>query len=74
MRGAKGKTAVILDRQPLWLEAMADLLEGEGVQVIARAGDAETIGSMVEGLLQKRSIRIRRCSEVGPQAKMEHAL
>jgi DNA-binding NarL/FixJ family response regulator len=48
MRGVRGKTAVVLDRQPLWLEAMADLLEGEGVEVVARANDSETAVAMVD--------------------------
>src|SRR3954451_1890782 len=48
MRGVRGKTAVVLDRHPLWLEAMADLLEGEGLDVVARAHDAETAVALVE--------------------------
>ena len=47
MRGVRGKTAVVLDRHPLWLEAMADLLEGEGVEVVARASDSDTAVAMV---------------------------
>jgi len=47
MRGVRGKTAVVLDRHPLWLEAMADLLEGEGLDVVARAHDAETAVALV---------------------------
>jgi DNA-binding NarL/FixJ family response regulator len=48
MRGARGKTAVVLDRHPLWLEAMADLLEGEGLEVVARVSDSDTAVAMVE--------------------------
>jgi DNA-binding NarL/FixJ family response regulator len=48
MRGARGRTAVVLDRHPLWLEAMAELLEGEGVEVVARTGDSATALAMVE--------------------------
>jgi DNA-binding NarL/FixJ family response regulator len=48
MRGVRGKTAVVLDRHPLWLEAMADLLEGEGVDVVARAHDSDTALAMVK--------------------------
>jgi DNA-binding NarL/FixJ family response regulator len=47
MRGVRGKTAVVLDRHPLWLEAMADLLEGEGVEVVAKASDSDTAVAMV---------------------------
>src|SRR6266576_1438406 len=47
MRGVRGKTAVVLDRHPLWLEAMVDLLEGEGVEVVARASDSDTAVAMV---------------------------
>jgi len=35
MRGNGDKTAVILDRQPLWLEALERLLERMGVTVVA---------------------------------------
>jgi DNA-binding NarL/FixJ family response regulator len=48
MRGVRGRTAVVLDRHPLWLEAMADLLEGEGVEVVARVSDSDTAVAMVE--------------------------
>jgi DNA-binding NarL/FixJ family response regulator len=48
MRGARGKTAVVLDRHPLWLEAMADLLEGEGLEVVARVSDSDAAVAMVE--------------------------
>jgi DNA-binding NarL/FixJ family response regulator len=48
MRGARGKTAVVLDRHPLWLEAMADLLEGEGLEVVARVSDSEMAVAAVE--------------------------
>src|SRR3954452_3203922 len=48
MRGVRGKTAVVLDRHPLWLEAMADLLEREGVDVVARAHDTESVVALVE--------------------------
>jgi DNA-binding NarL/FixJ family response regulator len=47
MREVRGKTAVVLDRHPLWLEAMADLLEAEGVNVVARASDSDTALAMV---------------------------
>jgi DNA-binding NarL/FixJ family response regulator len=48
MRGVGGRTAVVLDRHPLWLEAMAELLEGEGVEVVARTSDSDTALAMVE--------------------------
>lgn len=35
----KDKTAVILDRHPLWLEAMGDLLEDSGMVVLGKATD-----------------------------------
>jgi len=47
MRGVRGRTAVVLDRHPLWLEAMADLLEAEGVEVVARVNDSDTAVEMV---------------------------
>jgi DNA-binding NarL/FixJ family response regulator len=36
----KGRTAVIIDRQPLWLEALGDLLTREGVEVLATTTDS----------------------------------
>ena len=43
-----GKTAVLLDRHPLWLDAMSGLLASVGVEVVARATDCETATAMLE--------------------------
>ncbi len=41
MRGTRDRSAVILDRHPLWLDAMDKLVEGVGVEVVGRVREAE---------------------------------
>jgi len=42
------RTAVILDRHPLWLEAMGQLLDEAGVEVVATATDEDMAVAAVE--------------------------
>ena len=48
MRGTKDRSAVILDRHPLWLDAMDKLVEGVGVEVVGRATDGEDAVAMID--------------------------
>ncbi len=48
MRGTRVKAAVILDRHPLWLDAMDKLVAGEGIEVVGRATDGEEALTMIE--------------------------
>jgi len=48
MRGLREKYAVILDRHPLWLDAMDKLVAGVGIEVVGRATDGETAVELVE--------------------------
>jgi DNA-binding NarL/FixJ family response regulator len=48
MRGAREKSAVILDRHPLWLDAMDKLVEGVGIEVVGRATDGDEALAMIE--------------------------
>ena len=48
MRGTKDRSAVILDRHPLWLDAMDKLVEGVGVDVVGRATDGEDAVAMID--------------------------
>jgi DNA-binding NarL/FixJ family response regulator len=43
------KTAVILDKHPLWLDAMRNLVAGMGVAVVGAATDRDGAVAMVEG-------------------------
>ena len=47
MRGTRDRSAVILDRHPLWLDAMDKLVEGVGVEVVGRATDGEHAVSLI---------------------------
>lgn len=42
------RSAVILDRHPLWLDAMDTLVAGEGIGVVGRATDGEDAVVMIE--------------------------
>jgi len=46
----KGRSAVILDRHPLWLSAMDELVSNVGVEVVGRAIDADEAVALVEEL------------------------
>jgi DNA-binding NarL/FixJ family response regulator len=48
MRGMREKSAVILDRHPLWLDAMDKLLHGVGIEVVGRATSGDEAVEMVE--------------------------
>lgn len=49
MRESSERTAVVLDEQPLWLEAMERLLEGVGLRVVGKATDvSEALALVVE--------------------------
>src|SRR5579875_1854788 len=47
MRGTR-KSAVILDRHPLWLDAMDKLVTRVGVEVVGRATDGEEAEALIE--------------------------
>jgi DNA-binding NarL/FixJ family response regulator len=48
MRGTRERSAVILDRHPLWLDAMDKLVAGVGVEVVGRAIDGDEAVELVE--------------------------
>jgi len=48
MRSNTRRTAVLLDRHPLWLEAMSGLLASVGVDVVGRATDCDNAIAMLE--------------------------
>ncbi|HEY3542056.1 MAG TPA: response regulator transcription factor [Gaiellaceae bacterium] len=47
MRGTRERSAVLLDRHPLWLDAMEKLLVTLGVEVSGRASDADEAVELV---------------------------
>ena len=47
MRGTR-KSAIILDRHPLWLEAMDQLVAGMGVEVVGRTNDGEEAVALID--------------------------
>ncbi|HEY7422160.1 MAG TPA: response regulator transcription factor [Gaiellaceae bacterium] len=48
MRELREKSAVILDRHPLWLDAMDRLVVGLGVEVVGRATDGDEAVTLIE--------------------------
>ncbi len=48
MRDSGQRTAVVLDRHPLWVEAMAELVKEIGVEVVVRATDINEAVAAVE--------------------------
>ena len=48
MRGTREKSAVILDRHPLWLDAMDKLVAGVGVEVVGRATDGDEAVALIQ--------------------------
>ena len=48
MRGEWEKSAVILDRHPLWLDAMDKLVTGVGIAVVGRATDVDEAVALIE--------------------------
>ena len=50
MRGTTEKSAVLLDRHPLWLDAMETLVAGLGIDVVGRATSDDGAVALVEDL------------------------
>jgi DNA-binding NarL/FixJ family response regulator len=48
MRGSRQKSAVLLDRHPLWLDAMDNLVAEEGIEVVGRATDGDEAVALIE--------------------------
>lgn len=48
--GTKEKSAVLLDRHPLWLDAMEALVAGLGIAVVGRATTGESAVALIEDL------------------------
>jgi DNA-binding NarL/FixJ family response regulator len=48
MRGTRDRSAVILDRHPVWLDAMDKLVEAVGVDVVGRATNVEDAVSLID--------------------------
>ena len=48
MRGTREKTAVLVDRHPLWLDALERLLDRVGVTVVGRTTSTETALRIIE--------------------------
>jgi DNA-binding NarL/FixJ family response regulator len=48
MRGMRERSAVILDRHPLWLDAMDQLVTSVGVEVVGRATDGDEAVGLIE--------------------------
>ena len=48
MRGMRERSAVILDRHPLWLDAMDQLVSGVGVEVVGRATDGDEAVALID--------------------------
>src|SRR4051794_32743940 len=48
MKGTRDRTAVLLDRHPLWLDALAKLLQGVGVTVVGRTTEPDEAVTLVE--------------------------
>ena len=48
MRVTREKTAVILDRHPLWLTAFEQLLDDSGIHVVGRAIEGEDAVALVQ--------------------------
>jgi DNA-binding NarL/FixJ family response regulator len=48
MRGTRQKSAVLLDKHPLWLDAMEKLVGREGIVVLGRATDGDEAVALIE--------------------------
>jgi DNA-binding NarL/FixJ family response regulator len=48
MRESREKSAVLLDRHPLWLDAMEALVEGVGIDVVGRATDSDEAIELID--------------------------
>ena len=58
---AANRSAVILDRHPLWLDAMSAVLEGVGVEVVGRAVESGEAVRLVGGRLPIDWSPVSRC-------------
>ena len=47
MRGTRDRSAVILDRHPLWLDAMERLVESVGIHIAGRATSGDTAVALI---------------------------
>jgi len=48
MRRTRGKTAVVFDQQPLWLEAMCRLVKSAGMRVVGNTSDSSRAVELVD--------------------------
>jgi DNA-binding NarL/FixJ family response regulator len=83
VRGNGEKTAVVLDRHPLWLDALERLLDRVGVTVVGRTTSTEAAVQMVEefrpslviaeyeafGQPEERQIALRQATKAGPDSQ-----
>jgi DNA-binding NarL/FixJ family response regulator len=69
MGHAASHSAVVLDRHPLWREAVAQLLEGLGVKVIGKTNSDED----VLGLLQAHAADLLVVGLLAPNGRPEES-
>ena len=83
MRGTREKTAVVLDRHPLWLDALERLLDRVGVTVVGRTTSTEKALRLVEeahpslviaeyeafGEGEQRQIALRQATKGSPDSQ-----
>ena len=50
MGGMSNRTAVLLDRHPLWLDAIEKVVVGLGIEVVGRATDGDEAVGLIEAL------------------------
>jgi DNA-binding NarL/FixJ family response regulator len=50
MGGMSARTAVLLDRHPLWLDAIEKVVVGLGIEVVGRATDGDEAVGLIEAL------------------------
>ena len=50
MGGMSTRTAVLLDRHPLWLDAIEKVVVGLGIEVVGRATDGDEAVGLIEAL------------------------
>ena len=50
MGGMSNRTAVLLDRHPLWLDAIEKVVAGLGIEVVGRATDGDEAVGLIEAL------------------------
>ena len=48
MRGMRERSAVLLDRHPLWMDALEALMEGLEIEVVGRAADCDEALALVD--------------------------